>query len=204
MENIQSDFKKYIKSEYNDYAANNIFSVDIYGKLFENRVIFITGELTDHSTNMIKAQLLYLEQIDNKKDIKLYASSGGGTVYSSLGIVDTINLISCDVETVNIGICASMTTIILASGTKGKRKSLKSSRTMIHQPSSFGEGTSSDLEINAIEVKKMKYELYKILSETTGHDIKKIERDSDRDFWMSAVEAKKYGIIDEIITKKPN
>ncbi len=141
-----NDFAKFVKSNMGMFPMEN-FGVDVYSRLFDNRIIFLNTDLNDYTANLIKAQLLYLESISDE-DIKLYIDSGGGSVYSSMGILDTIDLIKCDVETVNIGLAASMAAVLLSYGTKGKRKSLKRSKLMIHQPLSFAEGQASDLEIN--------------------------------------------------------
>ncbi len=195
---MQKDFNKFLKSNYNIYQ-NDGFG-DVYSKLFElDRIIFLNSDLNEYTANLIKAQLLYLNYIDPTKDIKLYIDSGGGSVYNSMGILDTIDIISCDVETVNIGLAASMAAVLLSYGTKGKRKSLKRSKTMIHQPMTFAEGQASDINITATEVMGVKKELIQILADRSGKKYTKVETDSDRDYWMTAEETKKYGIIDIIL-----
>jgi ATP-dependent Clp protease protease subunit len=169
---------------------------DIYSKLFEERIIFLSEEIRPDNANEIKAQLLYLDQI-SEDPIKFYIDSPGGEIYTGLGIIDTMNYVSSPIETVNVGLAASMAAVILACG--DDRKSLKHSRTMIHQPLGGDWGQSSDVEITAKELSKIKKELYKILSEKTGKDLNQIEIDADRDYWMDAKEAKKYGLIDKII-----
>ena len=164
---MQKDFNKFLKSNYNIYQ-NDGFG-DVYSKLFElDRIIFLNSDLNEYTANLIKAQLLYLNYIDPTKDIKLYIDSGGGSVYNSMGILDTIDIISCDVETVNIGLAASMAAVLLSYGTTGKRKSLKRSKTMIHQPMTFAEGQASDINITATEVMGVKKELIQILADRSG------------------------------------
>ena len=184
--------------------ANHGVMIDVFSKLIDERVIFLCTELNADVCNIIKAQLLYLEQLDNKKDIKIYLDSPGGSVYSGLGLLDTIEYIKPDVITINTGLAASMAAVILCSGTKGKRKALKRSRTMIHQPMAGfgGYHQASDIEIDAKEINSLKKELHQIISERTGQNYEKVEKDSDRDYWMNAEEALKYGMIDEIIKSK--
>lgn len=186
-----------------DDATEGIM-VDIFSKLIESRIIFLCTDINPDSCNIIKAQLLYLEQLDPNKDIKIYIDSPGGDIYSGLGLLDTMDYISPDIVTVNTGLAASMGSILLACGTKGKRKSLKRARTMIHQPlsGSYGYSQASDVEIDAREVNSLKRELYEILAERTGQVYSKIEKDADRDYWMTAEDALRYGIIDEIVKKK--
>ena len=178
--------------------------VDIYSKLLSNRIIFIATEMDSEICNIIKAQLLYLESSDPDKDIKIYIDSPGGSVYSGLGLLDIMDYIRPDIVTINTGLAASMAAVVLCSGTKGKRKSLKRSRTMIHQPLSFGGYVqqASDMEIEAREINSLKKELYEIISEKTGQVYDRVCKDGDRDYWMVAEDAKKYGMIDEIILKR--
>lgn len=175
---------------------------DIYSRLLKDRIIFLGEDVNQHTANIVIAQLLYLAYEDPKKDIKLYINSPGGSVYDGLGIYDTIQFISPDVQTIGIGLQASMGAFLLSSGTKGKRFALPNSRIMIHQPSGGGSnGKITDQEINLREGLYLKQKLNEILAKNTGQKLAKIEKDADRDFWMSAEEAKTYGIIDEIITK---
>lgn len=177
--------------------------VDIFSKLISNRIIFLSTEMDSDICNIIKAQLLYLEQMDSEKDIKIYIDSPGGSVYSGLGLLDTMEYIKPDIVTINTGLAASMAAILLCNGTKGKRKALKRSRTMIHQPLGYlGFAQASDFEIDAKEINSLKKELYEIISNGTGQSSKKVEQDADRDYWMTAKEALEYGMIDEIIKKK--
>jgi ATP-dependent Clp protease protease subunit len=177
--------------------------VDIFSKLIESRIIFLSTEMESDVCNIIKAQLLYLEQIDSEEDIKIYIDSPGGSVYSGLGLLDTMDYVKPDIVTINTGLAASMGAVILCSGAKGKRKSLKRSRTMIHQPLGYlGYAQASDFEIDTKEITTLKKELYEIISERSGQVYDKVAKDSDRDYWMTAEEAKAYGMIDEIIKKK--
>ena len=172
---------------------------DIYSRLLKERIIFLTDEVNDVTSSLVVAQLLFLEAEDPSKDINLYINSPGGSVYDGLAIYDTIQYIKPDVQTIGIGLQASMGAFLLSSGTKGKRVALPNSRIMIHQPSSGTQGKVTDQEITLRESIYPKQRLNEILSKNTGQDISKIEKDADRDYWMSAEEAKKYGLIDEVI-----
>lgn len=172
---------------------------DIYSRLLNERVIFLGEDVNEHTANLVVAQLLHLAYTDPDKDIKLYINSPGGSVYDGLAIYDTIQYIKPDVQTIGIGLQASMGAFLLSSGTKGKRVALPSSRIMIHQPSSGTQGKITDQEITLREGIYLKKKLNEILAKNTGQKLSKIEKDVDRDFWMSADEAKDYGIIDEVI-----
>ncbi len=174
---------------------------DIFSRLLNERIIFLGEEVNEHTANLVVAQLLHLAYEDPKKDIKLYINSPGGVVYDGLAIYDTIRHISPDVQTIGIGLQASMGAFLLSSGTKGKRYALPNSRIMIHQPSSGTQGKITDQEITLREGLFLKQRLNEILAKNTGQKISKIEQDMERDFWMGAEEAKKYGIIDEVVTK---
>jgi len=174
---------------------------DIYSRLLTERIIFLGEDVNEHTANIVVAQLLHLAYEDSKKDIKLYINSPGGSVYDGLAIYDTIQYISPDVQTIGIGLQASMGAFLLSSGTKGKRFALPSSRIMIHQPSSGTQGKITDQEITLREGIYLKQMLNQILAKNTGQKLSKIEKDVDRDFWMSAEEAVTYGIIDEVIKK---
>ena len=178
--------------------------VDVYSKLLDNRIIFLSTEMDSEICNVIKAQLLYLENIDPNKDIKIYIDSPGGSVYSGLGLLDVMELVKPDIVTVNTGLAASMAAVLLCSGTKGKRRAPRRSRTMIHQPLGYGGWVqqASDMEIEAREINSLKKELYELISERTGQPYEKVHKDGDRDYWMSADEARKYGMIDEIVIKR--
>jgi ATP-dependent Clp protease protease subunit len=210
-----SDIEKFLKSKkinstYLNYYKNSLNynyggdqQVDVFTKLFEDRILMLTGDVDDYICDLVKAQLLYLES-ESKDDITIYINSGGGSVYSGLGLLDVMDFVKPDIITVNTGLAASMAAVILCSGTNGKRKALKRSRTMIHQPMSYASGYSqaSDMELDTKEILSLKKELYEIISENSGQTYDKVSKDSDRDYWMSASDAKKYGIIDEIIIKR--
>ena len=176
-------------------------SYDIYSRLLNDRIIFLGEEVTDVSANLIVAQLLFLESEDPGKDIHMYINSPGGSIYAGLGIYDTMQYINCDVATICTGLAASMAAVLMTAGTKGKRSALTHSRIMIHQPMSGVQGQAADIEITSREVQKLKKELYTIISEHSGQPYKKVEKDSDRDYWMTAAEAKEYGMIDSILTR---
>ena len=177
-------------------------SYDIYSRLLEDRIIFLNGEINDQSANLVIAQLIYLEGKDPDKDIMMYINSPGGSVVAGMAIYDTMNYIKCDVCTVCVGLAASMAAILLSSGTKGKRFALPNSEVMIHQPLGGFQGQASDIKIHAEHMMKTRKLINKILSENTGMPIDTIEKDTDRDNFMSAEEAKKYGLIDKIYAKR--
>jgi ATP-dependent Clp protease, protease subunit len=186
-----------------DQTSTGERSYDIYSRLLEDRIIFLTGEITDTTANIVVAQLIYLEGKNPEKDIYLYINSPGGSVSAGLAIYDTIKYIKCDVVTICIGLAASMGAFLLTSGTKGKRYALPNSEIMIHQPLGGTQGQASDIEIQARHMQNIKEKINKILSESTGQDLKKIQKDTDRDYYMSAEQAKKYGLIDDIfVTRK--
>lgn len=180
----------------------NMTQMDVFSRLMMDRIIFLGTEVNDYSANIIQAQLLYLDSSDPGKDISIYINSPGGVVYYGLGIYDTMQFISCDVSTICTGMAASMAAVLLVAGTKGKRFGLKHSRVMIHQPMGGTQGQASDIEIAAREIMKMKKELYMIISEHSGKSYEEVEKDSDRDYWMTSAEAKEYGMIDDVLTKK--
>ncbi len=173
-------------------------SYDIYSRLLEDRIIFLTGEVNDQVADLIVAQLIYLEGKDSTKDISLYINSPGGSVSAGLAIYDTMNYIKCDVSTICIGMAASMGAFLLSSGAKGKRYSLPNSKIMIHQPLGGAQGQASDIAIQASEILKTKKRLNDILAQNTSQPLSKIEIDTDRDFYMTAQEAEEYGLIDKI------
>ncbi len=177
-------------------------SYDIYSRLLKDRIIFASGEVNDTMADLIVAQLLFLESEDPNKDIQLYINSPGGSVSAGFAIYDTMNYIKPDVSTICIGMAASMGAFLLASGAKGKRFALPNSDIMIHQPSAGAQGQASDIQINAEKILKIRKKLNEILAERTGQDLEKIERDTDRDYWLSSEEAKKYGLIDKVIEKR--
>jgi len=179
----------------------NIASMDVFSRLMMDRIIFLGLAIDDYVANIIQAQLLFLESADPSKDIQIYFNTPGGSVYAGLGIYDTMQYISSDIATTCTGMAASMGAILLTAGAKGKRTALKHSRIMIHQPMGGAQGQASELEITVREIQKLKGELYAILAEHSNTDIAKIEKDADRDFWMTSQEAKEYGMIDEVLIR---
>ena len=179
----------------------NAIAMDVFSRLMMDRIIFLGTGISDQVANIVQAQLLFLASADSSKDIQIYINSPGGSVYAGLGIYDTMQFIKPDVATICTGMAASMAAILLCAGDKGKRSGLLHSRVMIHQPMSGTQGQASDIEIAAKEILKIKEELYKIIAAHSGQGIKKVNEDSDRDFWMTAQEAKEYGMIDEILER---
>jgi len=216
--NLSQDYQKFLKSKkinstyLSHYSQKStqyldeeglIFPNDVFNRLLKDRIIILSGEIDTHICELIKANLLYLESLDSGDDITLYINSPGGSVYDGLGLLDIMEYIKPEIGTINTGLAASMAAIILSSGAKGKRKALKRSRTMIHQPLGFGGWSqASDMEIEAREINELKKQLYEIISENTGQVYDKVHKDGDRDYWMSAQDAKKYGMIDEILIKR--
>lgn len=192
------DFTPYIIEE----RPMNIQAIDVFSRLMMDRIIFLGSAIDDYVASVVQAQLLFLESADPKRDIQLYINSPGGVVYSGLGIYDTMQYISPDVATICTGVAASMAAVLLCAGVKGKRTGLTHSRIMIHQPLGGAGGQASDIEITANEIVKIKKELYNVISFHTNQDFKKVENDSDRDYWMGAEEAKEYGMIDEVLGAK--
>lgn len=179
----------------------NVAQMDVFSRLMMDRIIFLGTGIDDTVANIIQAQLLFLESADNKKDIQVYLNSPGGSVYAGLGIYDTMQYIAPDVATICTGMAASMGAVLLCAGTKGKRTALKHSRVMIHQPLGGAQGQASDIEITAREIAKLKKELYDIIANHSGQTYDKVWEDSDRDYWMTAEEAKEYGMIDEVLVR---
>ena len=180
----------------------NVTQLDVFSRLMMDRIIFLGTEINDYTANTLQAQLLYLDSVDSGKDISIYINSPGGSVYAGLGIYDTMQFISSDVATICTGIAASMAAVLLVSGKEGKRSALTHSRVMIHQPMGGAQGQASDIEITAREIQKLKHELYSIIAEHSHTDFDKVWADSDRDYWMTAAEAKDYGMIDEVLSRK--
>lgn len=216
---FSNEFKKYatqhhgINSMYYDKIVSsmtpyiieerqlNVAQMDVFSRLMMDRIIFLGTGIDDQVANIIQAQLLFLESIDNQKDIQIYINSPGGGVYAGLGIYDTMQFIKPDVSTICTGMAASMAAVLLCAGAHGKRSALPHSRVMIHQPLGGARGQASDIEITAREILKLKDELYQIISKHSGQPMEKIYNDSDRDYWMRADEAKTYGMIDEILSR---
>ncbi len=179
----------------------NAVAMDIFSRLMMDRIIFLGMEITENVANIIQGQLLFLESSDPSKDIQLYLNSPGGSVYAGLGIYDTMQYISSDVATLCTGMAASMGAVLLAGGAEGKRSALKHSRIMIHQPMGGASGQATDIEITVKEIQKIKKELYEIIAFHSKNPLEKIEKDSDRDYWMTSTEAKEYGMIDEVLIR---
>jgi ATP-dependent Clp protease protease subunit len=181
----------------------NVAVMDVYSRLMMDRIIFLGYPITDEVANIITAQLLFLDSTDRTRDIQMYINSPGGSVYSGLGVYDTMQYVTPDVSTICIGVAASMAAVLMCAGTEGKRTALKHSRIMMHQPSAGAGGQASDIEITVSQVKKLKQELYEVVSLHSGQTIEKIAGDFDRDFWMTAQEAKEYGLVDEVLVLNP-
>lgn len=177
----------------------NVAVMDVYSRLMMDRIIFLGHPINDEVANIITAQLLFLESTDRQRDVQLYINSPGGGVYAGLGLYDTMQFITPDIATICTGIAASMAAVLMSAGAAGKRSALRHSRIMMHQPSAGAAGQASDVEITVNEVRKIKQELYNILSEHTGQTVERITKDSNRDYWMTAPEAKEYGLIDEVL-----
>ena len=180
----------------------NVTQMDVFSRLMMDRVIFLGTEVNDYTANVLQAQLLYLDATDPGKDINLYINSPGGSVYAGLGIYDTMQFIQSDVATICTGMAASMAAVLLVAGTEGKRSALTHSRVMIHQPLGGVQGQASDIEIEAREIQKLKKELYTIIANHSHTEYEKVWADSDRNYWMTAEEAKEYGMIDQVLVKK--
>ena len=179
----------------------NVASMDIFSRLMMDRIIFLGVPINDQVANIVMGQLLFLDSTDPNRDIQIYINSPGGSVYAGLGIYDTMQYINSDVATICTGIAASMAAVLLCAGTTGKRTALKHSRTMIHQPLGGAQGQATDMEITVNEIKKLKKELYDIIAHHSGQTFKKVSADSDRDYWMTSDEAKKYGMVDDILMR---
>ena len=192
----------YISPTIIEERQMNVATMDVFSRLMMDRIIFLGCPVHDDAANIIQAQLLFLESVDPDKDIQIYINSPGGSVTAGLGIYDTMQLVSPDVATICTGLAASMGAVLLTAGAAGKRSAPPHSRVMIHQPLGGVEGQASDIEITARQIMRTKKELYEILSQHSGVGLKKIEKDADRDYWMTAPEAKAYGLIDEVLTAR--
>ena len=220
----KNDFEKYARGHYGisslklyDYASEinsyvsptiieerqmNVAAMDVFSRLMMDRIIFLGAPINDDVANIIQAQLLFLESTDADKDIQIYINSPGGSVSAGLGIYDTMQLVKPDVATICTGMAASMGAILLTAGQKGKRSALPHSRIMIHQPLGGAQGQASDIEITAKEILRTKKELYEVLSLHSGQKLSRIEKDADRDYWMTSTEAREYGLIDEVLNRR--
>lgn len=221
---MKDEFKKYARSErgisslalegyarLSDSYINptiieerklNVASMDVFSRLMMDRIIFLGTAIDDYTANVIQAQLLFLESVDPTKDIQIYLNSPGGSVYAGLGIYDTMQYIQPKVSTICTGLAASMASVLLCAGEKGRRCALPHARVMIHQPMGGADGQATDMEITVREILKLKKELYEIIAKHSGQPFEQVEKDSDRDHWFTAEEALKYGMIDEVLTKK--
>ncbi|HPF93155.1 MAG TPA: ATP-dependent Clp endopeptidase proteolytic subunit ClpP [Tenuifilaceae bacterium] len=201
MHRYKSLHSSYINPTIIEERQLNIATMDVFSRLMMDRIIFLGVPINDDVANIIQAQLLFLESSDPTKDIQIYLNSPGGSVYAGLGIYDTMQYISSDVATICTGIAASMGAVLLCAGKKGKRSALPHSRVMIHQPMGGAEGQASDIEITTKQILSLRKELYEIIANHSGNPFEKIEKDSDRDYWMTSEEAKIYGMIDQVLTK---
>ncbi|MBR6746944.1 MAG: ATP-dependent Clp endopeptidase proteolytic subunit ClpP [Muribaculaceae bacterium] len=197
----QSIAASYISPTIIEERQLNVAQMDVFSRLMMDRIIFLGTDVNDYTANVIQAQLLFLDQAESGKDVSIYINSPGGSVYAGLGIYDTMQYISSDVSTICTGMAASMAAVLLVAGEKGKRFALKHSRVMIHQPMGGAQGQASDIEITAREIQKLKKELYTIISDHSGQPFEKVEADSDRDYWMTSMEAKEYGMIDNVLVR---
>lgn len=202
LHDFQSLQASYVSPTIIEERQLNVATMDVFSRLMMDRIIFLGAPIYDDAANIIQAQLLFLESVDPAKDIQIYINSPGGSVSAGLGIYDTMQLVSCDVATICTGLAASMGAVLLTAGAEGKRSALPHSRVMIHQPLGGVRGQASDIEITAREILKTKQELYEILSHHSGVAIEKIAEDADRDYWMTAAEAKEYGLIDQVLGKR--
>jgi len=204
LHNFQSMHGNYISPTIIEERQLNIATMDVFSRLMMDRIIFLGVPINDDVANIIQAQLLFLESSDPSKDIQIYLNTPGGSVYAGLGIYDTMQYISSDVATICTGMAASMGAVLLTAGAKGKRTALPHSRVMIHQPMGGAEGQASDIEITTREILKLRDELYNIVAKHSDNPFERIQKDSDRDYWMTAQEAKDYGMIDEVLLRNGN
>lgn len=199
---INSVYANYISPTIIEERQLNIATMDVFSRLMMDRIIFMGTGIDDYVANVIMAQLLFLDSADRNRDIQIYVNSPGGSVYAGLGIYDTMQYVEPNVATCCVGMAASMAAVLLCAGEKGKRSALKHSRVMIHQPMGGAQGQVSEIEITYKEITKLKKELYDIIADHSGQPYEKVEKDSDRDYWMTGEEAKAYGMIDEVLIKK--
>jgi len=199
LDKYMSISSSYISPSILEERQLNVTQMDVFSRLMMDRIIFLGTQIDDYAANVIQAQLLFLDSSDPGKDISIYLNSPGGSVYAGLGIYDTMQFIGSEVATICTGMAASMAAVLLVAGAKGKRSTLKHSRVMIHQPMGGAQGQASDIEITAREIQKLKKELYSIIADHSGNEFDRIEKDSDRDYWMTSQEALDYGMIDRIL-----
>jgi ATP-dependent Clp protease, protease subunit len=198
---FSSVYGSYISPTIIEERQLNVAQMDVFSRLMMDRIIFLGLPIDDFVANVIQAQLLYLDSADPGKDIQIYFNTPGGAVHAGLGIYDTMQYVTCDIATICTGMAASMGAVLLCAGTKGKRSALKHSRIMIHQPMGGAQGQATDIEITAREILKLRAELYLIIAEHTGNPLEKVEKNSDRDYWMTSKEALEYGMIDDILER---
>ncbi len=202
LDDIVSIQNQYLNPYILEERQLNVTQMDVFSRLMMDRIIFLGTQIDDYTANTLQAQLLYLDSVDAGKDISIYINSPGGSVYAGLGIYDTMQFIQSDVATICTGMAASMAAVLLVAGKEGKRSALTHSRVMIHQPLGGAQGQASDIEITAREIQKLKKELYTIIADHSHTDYDKVWADSDRDYWMTAEEAKAYGMIDQVLIRK--
>ena len=202
LDTYSSMYSNYISPTITEERKMNVATMDVFSRLMMDRIIFLGVPINDYVANIIQAQLLFLESTDSSQEINLYINSPGGQVYAGLGIYDTMQLVTPPISTICTGMAASMAAVLLCAGENGKRSALKHSRVMIHQPLGGVQGQASDIEITAKEIQKLKKELYDIISKHSNKSFDQVEKDSDRDYWMTSSEAKSYGMIDEVLFKK--
>ena len=202
LDDVVSMQNQYLNPYILEERQLNVTQMDVFSRLMMDRIIFLGTEIDDYTANTLQAQLLFLDSTDPGKDISIYINSPGGSVHAGLGIYDTMQFISSDVATICTGMAASMAAVLLVAGKEGKRSALRHSRVMIHQPMGGAQGQASDIEITAREIQKLKKELYTIIAEHSHTDFDKVWADSDRDYWMTAEEAKDYGMIDRVMIRK--
>ena len=202
LDDVMNAQAKYLNPYILEERQLNVTQMDVFSRLMMDRIIFLGTQIDDYTANTLQAQLLYLDSTDPGKDISIYVNSPGGSVYAGLGIYDTMQFIQSDVATICTGMAASMAAVLLVAGEEGKRSALPHSRVMIHQPMGGAQGQASDIEITAREIQKLKKELYTIIADHSHTDFDKVWADSDRDYWMTATEAKEYGMIDKIFEPK--
>ena len=202
LDDVISAQNQYLNPYILEERQLNVTQMDVFSRLMMDRIIFLGTQIDDYTANTLQAQLLYLDQADQGKDINIYINSPGGSVYAGLGIYDTMQFIKSDVSTICTGMAASMAAVLLVAGQEGKRSALPHSRVMIHQPLGGVQGQASDIEIEAREIQKLKKELYTIIADHSHTDYEKVWNDSDRNYWMTAEEAREYGMIDQVLTRK--
>lgn len=202
LDKYTSIYANYISPTIIEERQLNVAQMDVFSRLMMDRIIFLGLPIDDYVANIIQAQLLYLDSVDPSKDIQIYFNTPGGHVHAGLGIYDTMQYVNCDIATICTGIAASMGAVLLCAGTKGKRSALKHSRIMIHQPIGGAQGQATDIEITVREILRLRSELYAIIAEHTGNPIEKVEKDADRDYWMTSYEAVEYGMIDEVLVRE--